>query len=281
MELTTGRPPRQTHLRTLGITAIAMAIVYIIWNIPSAQGLLYPLQLFTTYVHEAGHSLAAILTGGRVIELVVSADTSGYALTGGGAQWIVLPAGYLGTALFGSVLFFMLNRFPRMTNGLAIGLGGFMVGFTLLFARPDESGLPLAMFIGVMMGTLLLVMGLRAPRWLTMIVLNILAVTTALEAFIKLRYLIGRTASRGNVVDDVTAFQREFVPLLPQSLIALSWAAIAIILFAVAVYFGAWKPLHREINEGFERATVKVKAGMPQRTKNAELEARKRNLTDL
>lgn len=265
-----------SHSRSLGITAIAMVVVYIIWNIPAAQSLLYPLQLFTTYIHEAAHSLAAILTGGRVIEFVVSANTSGYAITAGGARWIILPAGYLGTALFGSILFFSINRFPYATNGLAMALGGFMIGFTILFARPDESGLPLALFIGVMMGTLLLIMGMRAPRWLTMIVLNVLAVTTALEAFIKLRYLIGNTASRGNVVDDVTAFQREFFPLLPQSVIAITWAAIAIVLFAIAVYFGAWKPLHNEINHQFQRVTVKDEP--PKRKLNAELEERKRRL---
>jgi hypothetical protein len=233
--------PKNYRRRALAISAVAMVAVYIIWNIPQLNIVLFPLQLFTTYVHEAGHSLATILTGGRVMEFVVSLDTSGYAQTAGGMRMLVIPAGYLGSALFGSLLFYVINRFPRATNWLAAALGVAMVMFTVIFARPDETGLPIALLLGVGFGLLMMAMGMRASPLITQLVMNVIAISTGLEAFIKLRYLIVFTgASRGDVVNDAVAFQRDVVPLVPASLLALTWAGIAVLMFGIAVYYGEW-----------------------------------------
>jgi len=250
--------PRNPRRRALLITAVAMVVVYILWNIPALDWLLYPLQLFTTYVHEAGHSLAAILTGGRVDQFVVSLDTSGYARTAGGIRAIVIPAGYLGAALFGSVLFYINNRFPNAARPLAFLLGGGMLIFTALFARPDETGLPLALILGIGFGALLMLLGARAPGWITMLVLNVLAVSTALEAFIDLQYLVTFIgASRGDVVNDAVAFSERVTPLVPASLIAIIWAALALVMFAIALYYGAWKPLRREIDDTYNTIALR------------------------
>lgn len=237
---------------TLVITAIAMAIVYGLWNFPQVQGLLYPLRLFTTYIHEAGHGLAALLTGGSVIGFAVSADGSGVATTAGGARWLILPAGYLGTAFFGSLLFLIINRFPRLSNGVAMALGVGLILFSVLFARPDETMIPLALTIGVFAGMGMILLSLRAPHWITMLVLNVLAVTAALEAVLDLRYLMSNTgAARGVIVNDVAAFSRDILPLVPTSVIALSWAAIAVMMFATAFYFGVWKTFTRSIDDEY------------------------------
>lgn len=250
------KPSPLSRRRALIITAIAMVVVYIIWNVDVLNAVLYPLQLFTTFIHEAGHSLAALLTGGSVVEFVVSLDTSGYARTAGGARAIIIPAGYLGTALFGSLLFYAVNRFPRLTNPLAVLLGVGLAFFTVLFARPDEAGIPLALVLGVGFGLLLMGLGLRAPGWITLLVMNVIAVSTALEAFIKLRYLVTFIdASRGEINNDAVAFSNEVLPLIPPTVIAITWAVIALLMFGVALYYGAWKPLRREINASYTSLT--------------------------
>ena len=58
---------QQVRRQALLMTGLAMVVVYIIWNVPFFSFIAYPLRLFVTYVHEAGHSLAALLTGGQVI----------------------------------------------------------------------------------------------------------------------------------------------------------------------------------------------------------------------
>jgi len=253
MEAYDEKPKNEIRRQALLITTVAMVAVYIIWNIPELNVILYPLQLFTTYVHEAGHSLGALLTGGSVLGFLVSADGSGLATTAGGWRIIVIPAGYLGSALFGSLLFYVINRFPGVTNTLSIGLGVGIIGFSVLFARPDETGLPVALMLGTLFGLMMVFSGLRLHNLLTMLILNIIAVSTALEAFIKLRFIVSvSNAARGEVLNDAAAFSREVTPLIPPGIIALIWAGIALGMFAIAVWYGAVQPLRQQINADYD-----------------------------
>ncbi|MCA9911766.1 MAG: M50 family metallopeptidase [Anaerolineae bacterium] len=250
--------PTNLRRRALVMTALAMIVVYILWNIPALDWLLYPLHLFTTFIHEAGHSLAAIITGGRVEEFVVSLDSSGYARTAGGIRAIVIPAGYLGSAVFGSLLFYFTNRFPNLVKPLAFLLGGGMMVFTALFARPDETGLPLSLVLGVGFGALLMFLGAKVPGWITMLALNVLAVSTALGAFIDLQYLVTFIgATRGDTVNDAVAFSQSVTPLVPASLIAIIWAGMALLMFGISLYYGAWKPLRQEIDTAYNSIALR------------------------
>lgn len=246
--------PKNGRRRALLISAVALVLVYILWNVPAFDPLLYPLRLFVTYVHEAGHSLAALLTGGQVIGFTVSANGSGLATTAGGARAIIIPAGYLGAALFGSLLFYVVNRFPNHSREVAGFLGIGMVVFTILFARPDETGTPLALMLGVGFGLLLLIMAWKLQRLVNLLVLNILAMMTALNAVLDVFYLTRNIdAARGMVANDAVAFSREITPLIPPSLVAITWAFIAILILGAAFWYGVWKPLRREIDESYNR----------------------------
>src|SRR5579871_894322 len=106
-----------THLalfrqRALVIALIAFVIVIVLWNVPALGFILYPIRLFVTFVHESGHGLAAIISGGRFVNLTVFSDGSGFALTAGGSPFLILPAGYLGAAFFGALLFYLVNTVP-------------------------------------------------------------------------------------------------------------------------------------------------------------------------
>jgi hypothetical protein len=242
--------PKNFRRRALVISLVAMVVVYILWNVPDLRGILYPINLFVTYIHEAGHSLAAILTGGAVDSFVVSADGSGLARTLGGNRALILPAGYLGAALFGSLMFFLSNRFARYSRGIAFFLGIFMLIFTVLFARPDESGAPVAIFIGSLFGALLAFIGLKGPTLLNMLLLNVLAVSAALEAFFDLIYLTqNSSAGRGLITNDAAQFAQSY-GLAPE-LVAFTWAGAAIVMFGFALWYGAYKPLRREINDAY------------------------------
>lgn len=240
--------PKNHRRQALLMTTIAMVVVYILWNIPFLATVLYPLKLFTTYVHEAGHALATILTGGQVVSFSVAFDGSGLVSRRGGTDWIIGPAGYLGAALFGSLLFYVINRFPRLVNPIAIGLGIALAVFTVFFAF----GNLLALLLGVGFGMVLMAVGLRAHPIITMLMLNVLAVSTALEAFFDLRYLIFVIdASNGDIPNDAVQFSQRVTPFIPPSVIAITWAGIAIIMFNLALYYGAWRPLRSEIDDTY------------------------------
>ena len=80
--------------RALFIAMVALVVTYFMWNIPQLDMLMYPLRLFVTYVHEAGHAIMVLLTGGSIEEFVVSSDGSGHVVSLGGTRWMVAPAGY-------------------------------------------------------------------------------------------------------------------------------------------------------------------------------------------
>lgn len=252
--LPTKEAPQLNRRKALVITMIAATIVFVLWNIPALALILYPLKLFTTYVHETGHAITTLLTGGRIVEFVVELDGSGHILRRGGWDWLVGPAGYLGAAFFGSWLFFGINRFPRFVNAVAVILGIGAALFTVFFAFGNF----IALLIGVSFGMLLLALGLKARPFLVLLVLNVLAISTALNALFDLQMLLRIIEVAGvDVPNDAVAFSQRVTPLVPPWIIALIWAGIALLMFAMALYYGAWKPLKSEIDESYNSIVKK------------------------
>ena len=92
---------------------IATAITILLWFLPYAEYLVYPVRLFTTFIHESSHALAAFLTGGSVQSLTIAADGSGMvysAPSGFFGAVLTSSAGYLGTTAFGVLLLLLIRR---------------------------------------------------------------------------------------------------------------------------------------------------------------------------
>ena len=251
--IASGRKRRGVDVRrkTLLVSLLAFIAVLILWNIRELELLVYPLRLFVTYIHEASHSLAALITGGQVQGFTVAPNGSGLAITAGGSSALILPAGYLGAALFGSLLFFLSNRAPNRVREAATLIGIFLILFTALYARPDQSNGSLTAFsIGIGFGLVLIVMGWNAPRVINQFVLSALAIMTALHAVLDIWWLVGNAdVGRGSILNDAAAFAEQFTPLFSASVVAFIWAVAAVAMLGGAVYFGAIKPLKQEITD--------------------------------
>src|SRR5579871_5889066 len=91
-------PRARSRLLLLVATIVTVAFMFV----PYSEYLLYPLRLFVTFVHESGHALATIITGGSVDYIRISPNTSGvtWSAPPPWATWLVDSGGYLGTALF-------------------------------------------------------------------------------------------------------------------------------------------------------------------------------------
>lgn len=85
------------------------------------------LTLFVTYLHELGHVIGALLTGGTASSLQVNMDGSGVATTAGGIRSVVEAAGYLGSILFGNLLLRIGVRHSCMSRYALLGLGILMM----------------------------------------------------------------------------------------------------------------------------------------------------------
>lgn len=229
------------HRRALPIALVAIVLVFILWNVPFFDFMLYPFRLFVTFVHESGHGLAALITGGRFIEFTVSGDGSGLAQTAGGSRALILPAGYLGAALFGAALFYFANTIPH-SRVLSVGLGVLVILITVLYTGL----LSTAFIVGLLMGAALIFIGRRAHEDINTLVLNILAVLTGLNAVFDLLMLMNNSnVGMGNVRNDAAAFSAEIAPLIPAAVWAFLWCALAILMLGAAIYYSLIHPIRK------------------------------------
>ncbi len=116
-------------------TIVSFALWVISWYIPFTNYLVYPLQLFATFIHEGSHVLATLLTGNTVQSLTVSPDTSGevYSLNSGWfSQLLISSAGYIGTTAFGAALLAWI-RFGYSSRTALYVSAGFVAIMTLFF----------------------------------------------------------------------------------------------------------------------------------------------------
>ncbi len=95
----------QNKLFLILITAL---LYWVLVNyIPYGMYIVMPVNLFVTFLHELGHSIFAVVTGGSVYEVMVQPNGAGYAVTSGGFSPLVLMGGYIGSALFGNLLLYI------------------------------------------------------------------------------------------------------------------------------------------------------------------------------
>jgi len=131
--------------------------------------LLYPIRLFVTFLHEFGHALGAILTGGWVEEVQINQDGSGWTRTVNGNRPLTIMGGYLGSALFGNFLFMIGAKFKKLAKPLiyfiilsmlitafywfnSLFTSGLLVFFSLLFfllANKTAWASEVVMFLGL------------------------------------------------------------------------------------------------------------------------------------
>lgn len=241
-----------TRQRALTFAFAAVVIVYLLWNVDALSPLAYPFRLFVTYVHEAGHSLAALLTGGEVLGFRVNSDGSGIATTAGGSRALILPMGYLGAAAFGAILFYLVNATRRARSiSVAVGIG--LVIFTVLYARPAaDSGVPVALLVGLAVGGGLIWLGFKAGIDINLLALNVLAIMTGLNAVMDIVQLIQYAdvvmPTRGGMVrNDAAAFSDEVLGLPPEFW-AFLWAALAVGMMGAAVYYSILRPMVKSKN---------------------------------
>src|SRR4051812_29864841 len=120
-------PAGRLDVRFAGLLAACAVVALVFWSTP----LLVPFRLFVTVVHELGHAVATVLTGGQVTGIEISPGGGGLTLVRGGNFFVSVSAGYLGSSLFGAALLLMA-RAPwrrRLLQVLAVGLVVAVLGF--------------------------------------------------------------------------------------------------------------------------------------------------------
>jgi hypothetical protein len=202
---------------TILVGLVALALVF--WS----SWLLYPVKVFVVLLHELGHAAAAVLTGGEVVRIELSSDLGGVCWSRGGWRLAVLPAGYLGSMVFGGLILVAASR-VREDALLAAGLGAGVLALTLALVRT-----PFGVLFGLLFGTALLLAAWGLPRAANDLLVKFLGLMSILYAVIDIKEdLIVRTVPGS----DAYAMSREL--FLPPIFWGGLWMLLAL---AAAVVF--------------------------------------------
>lgn len=197
------------------LLALGLALAtLIVWRLPTVGWLLYPFQVYGTFVHELSHGVAAVLTGGSFWRFVVHPDLSGTAVSAGGIRWIVISSGYIGSAIFGGVLI-LLWASALPARRVLVGLGLTLGLLSLLFVR-NLFGL----VAGAALAAVLMVAGRKLREtWAARLVM-LLAVQMMLNALDSLVALVQLSAVSGATRTDAQIMaQATGIP-------AIAWAGL-------------------------------------------------------
>lgn len=212
------------------LAGMAFIFTLILRHIPVLRWLVYPFQLFVTLVHELSHGLAALLTGGRFLQFTMASDSSGMAATAGGWRWVIIPAGYLGAAVFGGLLLvFTLRSTQERRRWLAVSLGLFFALTTILFARNLA-----AVTVGSISAFALLALGWYGPPLLLLFGLNLLAIQSILNAIDSLLGLTRLNAGPFQLPNDAQAMAN--LTHIPALFWAAFWSLTAVTILIASLY---------------------------------------------
>jgi hypothetical protein len=108
-------PTRSGSPRLLYLSAL-LILVFALWPTP----LLAPLKTLVVFFHEASHALTAVATGGVVIEMEIDQNQGGHVRAAGDVRFLTLSAGYLGSLLWGALIFLITvyTDKDRLTSAL-------------------------------------------------------------------------------------------------------------------------------------------------------------------
>ena len=220
------RPHQTALLFAAGISLLAFFV-------PPLAALLLPLRLLNTHLHELGHALAAILTGGSPERILVFGDGSGVTPIAGGFLPLVASAGYLGAAAAGAAILLAMRTERGARAALAV-TGFALAASMVLFVRGDLTGV-----VSGIGWSLALVAASRTLRGGTLLfAAGLVGLQQGLNALRSLSDLLQITAMSERQSDAVLMQSATYVP-------AFVWAAIwGVLGLAVAGFTvrRAWGP---------------------------------------
>ncbi len=202
----------------------------ILWFIPYAGFVTFPIRLFVTFVHEAGHALATLLSFGTVNRIAVFWDGSGVTETMGGTRLLISSAGYLSTTLYGSALLLLLRR-RTSAKSTALVTGILLLGITVLWG-----GNWLAWLIGLILGAGLIALALKGKPKIVHFLMSFLAVQCVLNAFYDLLTLMYLSAFQSTAATDAKNMEIASGGFIHATLWALGWSLISVLMLATTLF---------------------------------------------
>ena len=204
--------------------------------------ILYPFTIFVTFVHECGHAVASLLTGGHVESMAVAKDGSGLTISRnvpGIRTLVVMNAGYMASTLYGAIMMIWAARtrnYSAVLKFSAICIIASTVFFTIFSSDWFTSqGIKVSMKLfsivaGLVISIALLLISKLKSKYLQAIFVYFLASQSMLNALSDIKTVF--FASMQGVVCDATNLAA--VTGVPGAFWAISWGFISVVLISYA-----------------------------------------------
>ena len=196
-----------------------ISAVFYMWASPVIQ----PVKLMVVLFHEMSHGLMALASGGRVLEILITADEGGACETEGGVALLIVSAGYLGSMFFGGLLLY-LSRFkgcvPVVFTALTLTLGAAI--FTVLHDPYSRT------FASALAGSFIFV-GILSPAVVGAFFLRILGTVSCLYSIFDIYWDILANGSSSLGENDAVAFSQ--LTGMPADVVGMMWLAVSTLYF--------------------------------------------------
>lgn len=210
---------------------IFAATVFIILNrVPFGHYIQWPFVIITTFIHEMGHGLTAILTGGNLIQIEVYQNASGLAQIQSITGWrqaAIAAGGLLAPSLAGGV-FIIAGKSPRASSRVFLMFSVFLIICCALWVRST-----FGLLVLLPTGLLFLILSIKGSIALQHFIIQFMGVHMLVDTFTRtMNYIFSSTAHvAGQSRHSDTA-------TIAQHLVGghLLWACI-IAIFAVWVFY--------------------------------------------
>ena len=173
--------------------------VFYLWTSPVIQ----PIKIMVVLFHEMSHGLMALLSGGQVLRIIITADEGGACETQGGMALLIVSAGYLGSMFFGGLILY-LSRFrgcvPVIFTFLTLVVASAIV--TVLHDPYSRT------FATALAGSFIF-LGLLSPAVLGALVLKILGTVSCLYSIFDIYWdILARGSAEAPAENDAVAFSQ-------------------------------------------------------------------------
>jgi len=209
----------------------AVLVTVLVYFVPMLEVLAWPLMLISTFVHEVGHGLTAMLCGGHFERLLIWPDASGVAeyrgTLGRAARSAIAAGGLLGPPLAAAALFAAAQSAQHARRALAVAA----VAIGLIAALWVDGAFGI-LFCAVLALACLGCAG-RGGVWAQFAAV-FLAIQLALSVFSRSDYLFAREAMTGSGPMPSDTQQIAAALLLPYFV----WGALIALLSVVLLAWG-------------------------------------------
>ena len=211
---------------------IALFLIFIVITLLWSTVVMYPLKVFVVFMHEVSHGLAAIATGGSIIEIQINPEQGGLAKTTGGNTFWILTAGYLGSLIWGGVILLLAAR-THFDKAVSVVIGIGMVVITIAFGSDMFTYL-----FGIGFGVSLIAIGLFLPEVVNDWILRVIGMTSCLYAILDIK---SDVLDRSNLRSDARMLAEE-TKLFSTEIWGILWILIAIGLTVWFLYIAGKSP---------------------------------------